>query len=85
MKGKPVYVQVLGHVKTILILLLGFVLFNKQVDCRQATGIVIAMVGVIAYTELKRAPISKVVPPLQIVNDEDSSLLSSPKNKDMQV
>jgi solute carrier family 35, member E3 len=53
-KTSPLTYQVLGHLKTIFILILGFVLFQKVVDYRNIIGIVIAMVGVIAYTEIKR-------------------------------
>jgi hypothetical protein len=40
--------------KTILILILGFTVFNKIIDYRNALGIFIAMVGVVAYTEIRR-------------------------------
>ncbi len=50
----PLTYQVLGHLKTILIIILGFVVFSKPIDTRNLVGIVIAMTGVIAYTELKR-------------------------------
>jgi len=50
----PLPYQVVGHFKTVLILILGFVLFNKELDVRNVIGIIIAMVGVIAYGEVKR-------------------------------
>ena len=50
----PLTYQVLGHMKTILIIILGFLVFAKPIDMRNLIGIIIAMVGVIAYTELKR-------------------------------
>jgi solute carrier family 35 protein E3 len=53
-KTSPLTYQVLGHLKTVFILVLGFVMFNKPVDSRNLMGIVIAMVGVVAYTEVKR-------------------------------
>lgn len=53
-KTSPLTYQVLGHLKTILILVLGFVTFNKTIDFRNVIGIVIAMVGVVAYTEVRR-------------------------------
>lgn len=55
-RTSPLTYQVLGHAKTILILVLGFLVFNKTVDGRQALGIAIAMVGVIAYTDVKSRP-----------------------------
>ena len=53
-KTSPLTYQVLGHLKTILILVLGFLMFNKHVDARNLIGIVVAMVGVVWYTEVKR-------------------------------
>jgi solute carrier family 35 protein E3 len=46
--------QVLGHFKTIMILVLGFLVFNKKLDMRNVAGIIVAMGGVIWYTEVKR-------------------------------
>lgn len=53
-KTSPLTYQVLGHMKTILILVLGIVMFKKALDMRNLLGIMIAMVGVIAYTEVRR-------------------------------
>ena len=53
-KTSPLTYQVLGHLKTITILFLGFTVFNKPIDMRNVMGITIAMVGVIAYTEVRR-------------------------------
>ena len=53
-KTSPLTYQVLGHLKTVLILVLGVVLFNKTVNIQNVVGIVVAMAGVVAYTELKR-------------------------------
>eukprot|EP00606_Chrysophyceae_sp_TOSAG23-5_P000656 GSChrysophyteH2.ASY1.ANO1.803.1 assembled CDS len=53
-KTSPLTYQVLGHLKTILIILLGFVMFGKKPEIRNVLGIFVAMLGVIAYTEVKR-------------------------------
>lgn len=53
-KTSPLTYQVLGHLKTILILVLGFVVFQYQSNMRAVIGILVALGGVIAYTELKR-------------------------------
>lgn len=53
-KTSPLTYQVLGHLKTILILVLGFTVFQKPVDTRNVIGIVVAMVGVVSYTEIRR-------------------------------
>lgn len=53
-KTSPLTYQVLGHLKTILILILGFLMFNKHVDARNLIGIIVAMSGVVWYTEVRR-------------------------------
>lgn len=53
-KSSPLTYQVLGHLKTVLILVLGFTLFHTPVSARQALGVFFALVGVISYTETKR-------------------------------
>mmetsp|Transcript_23359 Transcript_23359/g.21248 ORF Transcript_23359/g.21248 Transcript_23359/m.21248 type:complete len:306 (+) Transcript_23359:76-993(+) len=58
----PLTYQVLGHLKTVLIIMLGFLIFNKAIDSRNLTGILIAMAGVISYTEITRR--QKAAPPL---------------------
>lgn len=61
-KTSPLTYQVLGHFKTVLILILGFILFNKELDLRNCCGILVAMVGVIAYTEIRRQQSSLSLP-----------------------
>ena len=41
--------QVLGHLKTVLILVLGFVVLKNPANPRAIAGIVLAMVGMVAY------------------------------------
>ena len=43
-----------GHLKTCLILVLGFVVFKYAVVWRNLSGITVAMLGMIWYTEVKR-------------------------------
>ena len=71
-KTSPLTYQVLGHMKTILILVLGVVLFNKAVEFQNVVGIVVAMAGVVAYTEIKRR---ESAPTTRPSNDEDKQLL----------
>jgi len=61
-KTSPLTYQVLGHLKTVLILVLGFTTFNKPVDMRNVLGIIVAMVGVIAYTEIRRRQANPSLP-----------------------
>lgn len=58
-KTSPLTYQVLGHLKTILILFWGFTVFKKAVDVRNVIGIAMALLGVIAYTEIKRREVSR--------------------------
>ena len=53
-RTSPLTYQVLGHLKTVLILILGVLMFNKPIDLRNVTGVIIAMVGVVSYTEVRR-------------------------------
>jgi solute carrier family 35 protein E3 len=62
----PLTYQVLGHLKTVLIIVIGFVMFNKQADMRNITGIGIAMFGVVAYTEVRRKQSSSQPLPVSV-------------------
>ncbi|CEP03463.1 Sugar phosphate transporter domain-containing protein [Plasmodiophora brassicae] len=53
-KTSPITYQVVGHSKTCLVLVLGFLAFSTPVTLRSIAGIVIAMAGVIWYGEVKR-------------------------------
>lgn len=57
-KTSPLTYQVLGHLKTIFIIILGIVVFKKPVDGRNIIGVIIAMIGVVCYTEIKRREIA---------------------------
>eukprot|EP00669_Euglena_mutabilis_P009822 TRINITY_DN4644_c0_g1_i1.p2 TRINITY_DN4644_c0_g1~~TRINITY_DN4644_c0_g1_i1.p2 ORF type:complete len:258 (-),score=46.62 TRINITY_DN4644_c0_g1_i1:310-1083(-) len=52
----PMTMQVLGHVKTMLIIVSGIVLFHAPTSPKSALGIAVAMLGAVAYTWLKAAP-----------------------------
>lgn len=80
-KTSPLTYQVLGHLKTILILVLGFLFFNKTVDMRNVLGIIIAMVGVIAYTEVRRRQaLNPVLPTKSLVRTPSTSRAEGLKN-----
>jgi solute carrier family 35 protein E3 len=53
-RTSPVTYQVVGHLKTCLILILGFVVFHYAVVVRNLFGISLAVVGMVWYTEQKR-------------------------------
>jgi drug/metabolite transporter (DMT)-like permease len=54
-RTSPVTYQVVGHLKTCLILMLGFVVFKYPIVYRNLCGILVAVVGMVWYTEAKRA------------------------------
>ena len=49
----PISFLVVGHLKTILILLLGFILFDESISFRTSIGISIAIIGMIFYSYFK--------------------------------
>ena len=52
--ASPLTYQVLGHLKTILILVTGIAFFDQWPSDRALAGIVIAMIGVLMYSEENR-------------------------------
>ena len=70
-KTSPLTYQVLGHMKTVMILVLGFTFFNKVIDIRNVIGIVVAMVGVVAYTEVKRHQASSQSPAKPVAESKE--------------
>lgn len=75
-KTSPLTYQVLGHAKTILILTLGFVVFNVQPTQRSFVGILVALGGVVAYTETKRRITEEAAKTVEtIVQDEELELI----------
>jgi len=60
-KTGPLTYQVLGHFKTILIIVIGVTLFNKAINPWNLFGIAVALMGVIGYTETKRRVQSKII------------------------
>lgn len=51
-KTSPIAYNVLGHFKTCLILIMGFILFGYPIDMRNITGILVALAGIFYYTHL---------------------------------
>ncbi len=54
----PLAYQVLGHLKTSAILILGFVVFHYQYNAKVIVGAGLALGGVVAYTELGRRTVT---------------------------
>jgi len=53
-KPSPLAYQVLGHLKTSVILILGLVVFHYQYNAKVVVGAALALGGVVAYRELGR-------------------------------
>eukprot|EP00697_Spironema_sp_BW2_P010168 gnl/Spiro4/25294_TR12591_c0_g1_i1.p1 gnl/Spiro4/25294_TR12591_c0_g1~~gnl/Spiro4/25294_TR12591_c0_g1_i1.p1 ORF type:complete len:315 (+),score=59.59 gnl/Spiro4/25294_TR12591_c0_g1_i1:109-1053(+) len=73
----PVSYQVLGHFKTCLVLILGFIFFRAPVAPANIIGIVIAVLATVVYTELKRRESLSPPPPPE---DSDVEVLLQPSN-----
>eukprot|EP00898_Chlorokybus_atmophyticus_P002975 jgi/Chlat1/3679/Chrsp24S03851 len=58
----PVTYQVLGHLKTCLVLSAGFMLFASPWNYRNLSGIAIAVVGMVAYTHYNSKPTATHTP-----------------------
>eukprot|EP01064_Diplonema_japonicum_P001933 TRINITY_DN11274_c0_g1_i1.p1 TRINITY_DN11274_c0_g1~~TRINITY_DN11274_c0_g1_i1.p1 ORF type:complete len:342 (+),score=58.07 TRINITY_DN11274_c0_g1_i1:827-1852(+) len=54
-KTSPVTYQVIGHTKTLGVLACGFLFFDTSINTKNLSGMITAMLGVIWYTQLKRA------------------------------
>lgn len=59
-KCDAVTYQVLGHLKTMLILLMGFLVLQNPATARNIGGIVIALVGMIAYAHQESKEQAKI-------------------------
>eukprot|EP01059_Diplonema_ambulator_P002937 TRINITY_DN1256_c0_g3_i1.p1 TRINITY_DN1256_c0_g3~~TRINITY_DN1256_c0_g3_i1.p1 ORF type:complete len:351 (+),score=92.78 TRINITY_DN1256_c0_g3_i1:1832-2884(+) len=70
-KTSPVTYQVIGHTKTLCVLLSGFLLFNTPVNTKNLSGMITAMFGVIWYTQLK----------LSESDDTSKNAASSPRHQ----
>ena len=72
--------QVLGHMKTVCVLLLGWMLFDSTLTFKNIMGMLMAVLGMVLYSlameAAKQSPL-KIVPIMKDVNyaDEDVSLL----------
>lgn len=68
-KTSPVTYQVLGHLKTCLVLAFGYTLLHDPFTFRNILGILVAVVGMGLYSyfctnETKRKPVADVLPPV---------------------
>jgi len=76
-KTSPLTYQVVGHLKTCMILVLGFVVFNYPIVLKNLFGIVVALLGMVWYTELKRRDTQPVAASPQKVESNGYSSVPS--------
>lgn len=73
-KTSPVTYQVLGHLKTCLVLAFGYVLLHDPFSWRNILGILIAVVGMVLYSYFcTRDAQPKVIEPLTQLSQESES------------
>mmetsp|Transcript_13236 Transcript_13236/g.40038 ORF Transcript_13236/g.40038 Transcript_13236/m.40038 type:complete len:106 (+) Transcript_13236:915-1232(+) len=53
-KTSPLTYQVIGHLKTILTISFGILVLGHDTNAKNLSGIAIAMLGVVSYSEVKR-------------------------------
>jgi solute carrier family 35 protein E3 len=69
--ASPLTYQIIGHVKTIIIIISGFLIFKNDFTLRILVGIILALIGVILYTEENRQQMiarQKLVPVVTSLN-----------------
>ncbi|KAF5951379.1 hypothetical protein HYC85_009323 [Camellia sinensis] len=79
-KTSPVTYQVLGHLKTCLVLAFGYTLLHDPFTSRNIIGILIAILGMALYSyfcshENKKKQLVDLSPPSQIRDKETTTLL----------
>ncbi|CAL5357071.1 hypothetical protein CsSME_00046524 [Camellia sinensis var. sinensis] len=79
-KTSPVTYQVLGHLKTCLVLAFGYTLLHDPFTSRNIIGILIAILGMALYSyfcshENKKKQLADLSPPSQIRDKETTALL----------
>jgi len=63
-KTSPLTYSVVGHVKTIGVLVIGFVAFHEQTTTKHMLGLMLAFAGIVWYTHLSTAGSRKPMPPV---------------------
>ena len=76
--ASPLTYQVAGHMKTILVLVCGVILYDSYPSNRSVMGMILALTGVIAYTEENRR---QTATSAATKNEENSSDQQSLLNK----
>lgn len=85
-KTSPVTYQVLGHLKTCLVLAFGYVLLHEPFSWRNILGILIALIGMVLYSyfftrESQQKTTEAAAQPIQIVEGESAPLLNAENGK----
>ena len=83
-RSSPLSYNILGHMKTVLVLTSDFVLFGRPFDLKSTAGIVLTLIGVFWYTSLKleKARVEKEArerTPPPSINDEKKLAMEEEK------
>lgn len=74
--------QVLGHMKTLLVLALGWALFGAPVSVKNILGMTVAVVGMVAYSwAVEREKANKPLLPTKGLEAEKQRLLDGDKRE----
>lgn len=68
---------VIGHIKTIIVLACGVFFFGDDMDPKKFSGIVIAMGGIIWYSQLKTGSLQPAKGSVGVLDEEQAPLLDS--------
>ncbi|OMO72140.1 hypothetical protein CCACVL1_17925 [Corchorus capsularis] len=84
--------QVLGHMKTVCVLMLGWILFDSELTLKNILGMAIAVLGMVVYSwaveedkKKLQTQESKVVPYLKDNSEEDVKLLKQQAVEDVEL
>lgn len=70
--------QVLGHMKTVCVLTLGWLLFDSELTLKNILGMLLAVTGMVIYSwavEAEKQADSKIILRKDTLSEEDSQLL----------
>lgn len=71
--------QVLGHMKTVCVLILGWLLFDSEMTLKNISGMVLAIVGMVVYSwavEIEKQANARAIPQTKSqLSDEELMLL----------
>ena len=68
-KTSPITYAVVGHSKTVMVLLFGFVVMQETVTLRGALGLVVAFCAIVGYTHYSQQPTTNTLPTTSLLHN----------------